>query len=77
MASPSSSILPTKLLHHQLIIVQARSCGSEAVYEADAVKAACISRSWRGVEDREVDKDKMFIIYWKLCKTLGQGGKLF
>ena len=28
--------------------------GSKAVHEADAVKAARRSRSWRGVEDREV-----------------------
>ena len=29
----------------------------EAVYKADLVKAARISRSWRGIEDREVAEE--------------------
>ena len=51
MASPSSSILPTKLLYHQSIVVYAYLRGLEAVYKADAVKAARIWRSWRSVVD--------------------------
>ena len=53
MAPPNSNILPTKHLHHQSIVVYACSRGLEAVYKADAVKAARMWRSWRSVVDRD------------------------
>ena len=41
--------------------------------EANAVGAARISRSWRGVEDKE----RKVSIYCKLYVTLGQRRKIF